>query len=461
MSMSVNRLVRRLATVAAAATFAFTLAATLHNSVHAQGESPDITGAQTDLRINEVMADNKSTLADPAEPGEAPDWIEIYNPTDAVISLDGLALTDDAENLIKFPITDGLTIPAFGFILFYADEDPRQGPLHTNFRLSQGGEYLALVKIEGLGIVDDLDDLGEPGGYPALQTDQAYGRLPDGVGAPQILSFATPGASNGGDPPRISGVSKPPVPAPADQPITVTATITDIDAIVAATIVYSTTAGSEQAIPMVNTGGDLYTGQIPGQAPNTLVSYFVRATDEDGESNRLPLPGNERRYLAGYAPPTLIINEIAYWNFTVPDPDEPAEFPDWIEIYNPTAAEISLNGLSLSDNKDEPLKYMIPAAVVVPANGRIVFLADDDSGVGPLHLNFMLKSGGEYVGLYGGQGTVKIDSYDPKGTSRIGASGRIPDGSTAEDAWSDTVCPTFNAVNQNCANAQFLPVVTK
>ena len=145
----------------------------------------------------------------------------------------------------------------------------------------------------------------------------------------------------------------------------------------------------------------------------------------------------------------MIINEIAYWNFTVPDPDEPAEFPDWIEIYNPTAAEISLNGLSLSDNKDEPLKYMIPAAVVVPANGRIVFLADDDSGVGPLHLNFMLKSGGEYVGLYGGQGTVKIDSYDPKGTSRIGASGRIPDGSTTEEAWSDTVCPTCNAVKQN------------
>ncbi len=455
--MSVNRLLRRLVTVGAAATFALTLAVTLHNSVHAQGESPEITGAQTDLRINEVMADNKSTLSDPDEPGEAPDWIEIYNPTDAVISLDGLALTDDAENLIKFPITDGLTIPAFGFILFYADEDPRQGPLHTNFRLSQDGEYLALVKIEGLGIVDDLGELG----YPALQTDQAYGRLPDGAGAQQILSFATPGASNGGDPPRITNVSKPPVPAPASLPVTVTATITDIDAIVAATIVYSTTAGGEQTVPMVNIGGDIYTGQIPGQAPNTLVSYFVRAVDEDGESNRLPLPGNERRYLAGYAPPALIINEIAYWNFTVPDLDEPAEFPDWIEIYNPTAVEISLDGLSLSDNKDETLKYLIPDGLVVPANGRVVFLADDDPGQGPLHLNFALKSGGEYVGLYGGQGTVKIDSYDPDGQSRLGASGRIPDGSTAEDAWSDTVCPTFNAVNQNCDNAQFLPAVTK
>ena len=249
--MSVNRLLQRMAAVVAAMLFAFFLTATLLHAVRAQEVAPATASAQADLRINEVMADNKSTLSDPDEPGEAPDWIEIYNPTDEVISLDGLALTDDGENLVKFPITDGLTIPAFGFIIFYADEDPRQGPLHTNFRLSQDGEYLALVKIEGLGIVDDLDDLGEPG-YPALQKDQAYGRLPDGTGAPQILSFATPGASNGGDPPRIMNVSKPPVPALANLPVTVTATITDIDAIVAATIVYSTSAGGEQTAPMTS-----------------------------------------------------------------------------------------------------------------------------------------------------------------------------------------------------------------
>ena len=452
--MSVNPLLQRLVAVVAAILFAFFLTAALLHSVRAQEVVPASVGAQADLRINEVMADNKVTLSDPDEPGEAPDWLEIYNPTNQPISLNGLALTDDQENLVKFPITDGLTIPPFGFILFYADENMSQGPTHTNFKFSAGGETIGLVKIDGLGVIDAFD-------FPALQTDQSYGRQPDGAGPLQILQFATPGAANGGDPPRIWEVSKPPVPAPADLPVTVTATITDIDAIVEVTIVYSTTAGGEQNAAMTYVGSDVYVGEIPGQPAGTLVSYYVRATDEDGESNRLPLSGRERQYLAGYVPPTLIVNEIAYWNFTVPDPDEPLEYPDWIEIYNPTNAPISLDGLSLSDNKDEPLRYSIPDGFTIPAKGRIVFLADDDAGQGPLHLNFGLKVEGEYVGLYGGQGTVKIDSYDPKGQSRIGASGRIPDGSTAEDAWSDTVCPTFNAVNQNCANAQFLPVVTR
>ncbi len=454
MNCTSQRFLPRLCYGGLAIAVAAALAVALVSTVRAQAPEPATPSAQADLRLNELMADNNNTLADPDEPGEAPDWIELYNPTDAPIALDGLALTDDEENPGKFPITNGLTIPAFGFLIFYADDDPRQGPLHTNFRLGADGEYVGLYRLDPLGKIDDLT-------YPALETDQAYGRLPNGLGAFQILQFATPNASNGGDPPRISAVSKPPVPAPADQPITVTATITDIDAIVAATIVYSTSVGGEQNAAMTHTGGDLYVGQIPGQPDDTLVSYYVRATDEDGESNRLPLPGSERRFLAGYTPPPLILNEIVYWNFIVPDPDEPAEFPDWIEIYNPTNAPISMNGLSLSDNKDEPLKYVIPNGVVVPPNGRIVFLADDDSGQGPTHLNFGLKAEGEYVGLYGGQGTVKIDSYDQNTPARIGAAGRIPDGNPAEDAWSDTVCPTFNRPNRNCNFAQFLPAVRR
>lgn len=452
--MSFHRILRRTSVVALPFGIAILLLTALGTVVLAQADAPDAVASQTDLRLNEVMTDNKVTLADPDEPGEAPDWIEIYNPTNAAISLDGLALTDDEENLVKFPITTGLSVPPFGFIIFYADDDPRQGPTHTNFKLSQDGEYLALVKVDNLGVIDFL-------AVPALLTDQAYGRLPDGIGAPQILSFATPGGSNGGDPPRILDVSKPPVPAPADASVTVTATITDVDAIVSAAVVYSTTAGGEQQVAMTNVGGATYVGAIPGQSSGTLVSYYVMAIDEDGESNRLPLPGKERQYLAGYVPPVLILNEVAYWNVTTPDPVEPAEYPDWIEIYNPTGSAISLTGLSLSDDKDVPLKHLITATLTIPSHGRIVFLADDDPGQGATHLNFALKSGGEYVGLYGGMGTVKIDSYDPDGESRLGASGRIPDGSTAEDAWSDTVCPTFNKANKNCNNAQFLPNVSR
>ena len=79
--MSVHPLLQRLGAVVAAILFAFFLTASLLHSVRAQEVVPASVGAQADLRINEVMADNKVTLSDPDEPGEAPDWLEIYNPT--------------------------------------------------------------------------------------------------------------------------------------------------------------------------------------------------------------------------------------------------------------------------------------------------------------------------------------------------------------------------------------------
>ncbi|MCA9920528.1 MAG: lamin tail domain-containing protein, partial [Anaerolineales bacterium] len=66
---------------------AFWLAMT--TSARAQ-DGPDQSAAQSDLVINEIMASNSSTLQDPDEPGEYPDWLELYNPTNAPVSLDGL-----------------------------------------------------------------------------------------------------------------------------------------------------------------------------------------------------------------------------------------------------------------------------------------------------------------------------------------------------------------------------------
>ncbi len=43
--------------------------------------------------INEVMASNVKTLADPQ--GSFDDWIELYNPGDRVVDLTGMYLTDD------------------------------------------------------------------------------------------------------------------------------------------------------------------------------------------------------------------------------------------------------------------------------------------------------------------------------------------------------------------------------
>jgi hypothetical protein len=50
------------------------------------------------LVINELMASNKKTLQDPNEPGQYPDWFELFNASDQTVSLNGLFLTNDMNN---------------------------------------------------------------------------------------------------------------------------------------------------------------------------------------------------------------------------------------------------------------------------------------------------------------------------------------------------------------------------
>ncbi len=60
----------------------------------------------------------------------------------------------------------------------------------------------------------------------------------------------------------------------------------------------------------------------------------------------------------------LVINEFMAENTkTLTDPDETAQHPDWIELYNGTGASLTLNGLFLTDDLNEPARWQIPPVV--------------------------------------------------------------------------------------------------
>ena len=61
------------------------------------------------LVINEFMADNETTVEDPDESGEYPDWIELYNGSEEPIALNGLFLTDDLDEPTKWQIPLAVT----------------------------------------------------------------------------------------------------------------------------------------------------------------------------------------------------------------------------------------------------------------------------------------------------------------------------------------------------------------
>ena len=101
------------------------------------------------VSITEFMADNTVTLAD--EDGAYEDWIEIQNQGVVTVDLGGWSLTDEASKLAKwtFPATN---LPPGAYLVVFASNKNRRtpgAPLHTNFKLSSGGEFLALVDPAG------------------------------------------------------------------------------------------------------------------------------------------------------------------------------------------------------------------------------------------------------------------------------------------------------------------------
>ncbi|MBW7885394.1 MAG: lamin tail domain-containing protein [Caldilineaceae bacterium] len=445
-----------------AALLSLALLLALAQESRAQAEPAAALPGQTSLRINELMASNNSTLVDPDEPDETPDWIEIYNPTASPVSLTGLSLTDDPAQPDKHVITASLTIAAHGYLILYADNDPKQGPAHLDFALSAAGEQVILSYSDGAGGYIEIDKIE----FPALPSDVSYGRTTDG-GPTWAVLRPTPGYRNDSDPPWISQVTTPTVPAPAST-FTVSAIITDAVTVMTATLHYSaSTTATWVSVPMNVTAGDLYQGQIPALPNGTLVKYYVQAFDDENESTRFPLPGREYGYMVGYVPPVILVSEVVVKNDSIPDPDEIGKFatpetPDWIELYNPGTSAVSLNGLTITNDRSEPLKFRLPNGLSIPPGSILLLLADDDPGQTAggkfVHLNFTLNASDDYVGLYGGEGTAVVDAFDYDDRPAAGAFARVPDGAP----WSEMsrkACMTFNAPNVICDKDLFVPLV--
>src|SRR5947208_8299856 len=178
--------------------------------------------AASPLVLSEFMADNTHTLSD--EDGSFDDWIEIYNTSSSPVNLDGWHLTDDAHDLTKwrFPAAN---LDAGGFLVVFASGKDRRvagAPLHTQFKLSADGEYLALVEPDGVTIATEFAPK-----FPRQVPDVSFG-LGLGSQGPYFLT-PTPGPLNGSGAvdlgPVITDVRRSPdVPADA-QDLLVTARV--------------------------------------------------------------------------------------------------------------------------------------------------------------------------------------------------------------------------------------------
>jgi hypothetical protein len=134
------------------------------------------------------MASNNTILEDPNEPGEFPDWIEIYNRSNYAIGLGGMYLTDDVTETAKWRIPDGITIEPNDYLVFFADDDDEQGPLHTNFNLGKNGDEIWLFDIDSNTVIDGFI-------FGPQTSDISFGCEPD-ANDNRVTLLPTPGSSN-------------------------------------------------------------------------------------------------------------------------------------------------------------------------------------------------------------------------------------------------------------------------
>jgi len=141
--------------------------------------------ANAQVVINEVMAQNNSTIKDPLY-GESADWVELFNNTESAVDLSGYYITDNLKTPTKYQLPEGTTIAARGFLLIWCDGNDTG--LHTNFKLSADGE--------SIGLYTPTEELQDSLTFGPQMLDVSYGRRQDDMAEWAFYSSPTPGEAN-------------------------------------------------------------------------------------------------------------------------------------------------------------------------------------------------------------------------------------------------------------------------
>lgn len=94
------------------------------------------------------------------------------------------------------------------------------------------------------------------------------------------------------------------------------------------------------------------------------------------------------------APLAVLLNELLASN-TDGLTDDDGEYEDWIELYNPHAENVEVEGWTLTDASGAEWEF--PNDAVVPARGWLIVWCDDEDGA--LHASFKLAATGDAVEL--------------------------------------------------------------
>ncbi|WP_336517740.1 PKD domain-containing protein [Pollutibacter soli] len=454
------------------------------------------------LKINEFLASNSEGIVD--ESGVHEDWIEIYNKGTQPVNIGGMYITDLLSNpvLYQIPNTDPAktTIPPKGYLLLWADNQPTEGVLHVNVKLSASGESIGLAMMID-GTPTYIDQLS----FGAQSADVSTGSFPDGSTTVRTFTTPTPGAANlitqisgvyinevaalntngitdekGEHDPWIEIFNKNASPVnigglyitnnlsnqllfqiPSNSPASTTIPANGY------IILWADNQPAQGplhiGLTLNATGGNIALVSNDGAAPYVIDQLQYGSIAPNTSFGRYP---DGSTNLKSFVTPTpakfntiplvtgLYINEYLASN-NASNTDEFGEFEDWIEIYNSTSNAIDIGGLFITDNLSNPGKWQIPTnrpdLTVIPAGGFKLLYADEQPSQGALHVNIKLGAGGEDIGLSQLQGGVSslINGLTFGAQTSDVSEGRVPDGGNTIQAFTKI---TPGASNVTIAN---------
>jgi len=379
------------------------------------------------LFINEILADNETTVAD--ELGDYDDYVELYNGAGQTVSLEGFGLSDDHRDPFRWTLPATASVAPGERLMLWLDGEPEQGELHAPFSLSAAGEELFLFDAGG-ALVDFMV-------FDAQQTDIAHARFSDASSWVGALP-PTPDAANAHAPAILSLIASRPFPWP-DRDLSIEAQIEERLVPLAFVDLIYDTGGGPQTVAMTESGG-VWSAQIPGQPLGTLIELYVRAEDQQGnvtlDPATAPTRGHDLPVFVGTSP--IRINEFMADNETTYS-DDAGEFDDWIELVNLAGVDLDLSGYGLSDDLDDPRQWTLPAGTMIGAGERLIVWADDDPG--DLHAPFKLGKSGEEIVLSAPEisGKEVVDHVVFGAQSTDLSEARGPDGL---GDWAQAVAPT-------------------
>ncbi len=257
-------------------------------SLHATAQDPV---------ISEFLADNDNGMVD--VDGESSDWIELHNPGSSAMDLGGWHLTDDVTDRTKWTIPSSSYIAPGGFMLIFASSKDRTDPfdeLHTNFKLSADGEYLALFDPTasfastefGAAYPEQFEDVSYGFEFaPTITTNEYYFHTP------------SPGSQNISPGPLLTDISYyPELPSDGEDIVVLARLIGALGGSGFVQLDYRVLYGSSQSVLMLDDGvapdavaGDnIFTAAIPASAsaPGEMVRWALTALDTNWNGTREP-----------------------------------------------------------------------------------------------------------------------------------------------------------------------------